>query len=190
MIRARHAMPLPVMWRGLALVLALTGSAHAVSYQGERELGQRFDLAARQQAPLINDPEVVGYVAGIGNKIAGALDGSFFDYQFAVVRDPRINAFAVPGGYVYVHSGLLAQARNDDEVAAVLGHEIAHVHGRHIVRQQEQTQLLNYASLLGMLLGVVQPAVGAAAAAASAAATLQYRREFEQEADYNGARYM
>ena len=89
-----------------------------------------------------------------------------------------------PGGYVYVHSGLLGRARND-EVAAVLGHEIAHVHGHHIVRQQA------YASLLGMLLSVVQPAVGSLAAAASAAAaTLKYQREFEQEADYNGARYM
>jgi predicted Zn-dependent protease len=174
----------------LATLLLLAAPAGGVSYQGERDLGLRFDLAARQKVPLINDPEVVAYVSGIGKKIAAALDDSYFDYQFAVVRDGRINAFAVPGGYVYVHSGLIAQARNDDEIAAVLGHEIAHVHGHHIVRQQEQTQLLNYASLVGMLISVVQPAIGSLATAASAAATLHYRREFEQEADYNGSRYM
>ena len=139
---------------------------------------------------MIEDPEVVGYVGEVGRKIIGSLDDSFFDYQFAVVRDPRINAFAVPGGYVYVNSGLLARARNEDELAAVLGHEIAHVHAHHAVRQQEATQALNYAALLGTLLSVVQPAAGALASAASAAVALQYQRQFEQEADYMGARYL
>ena len=106
------------------------------------------------------------------------------------MRDPRINAFAVPGGYVYVNSGLLARAKNEDELAAVLGHEIAHVHAHHVVRQQEKTQALNYAALLGTLLSVVQPAVGALASATSAAVSLQYQRQFEQEADYMGARYL
>jgi predicted Zn-dependent protease len=166
------------------------GRAPAVSYQGERDLGQRFDLMARQRVPMIDDPEVVGYVNEVGRKIAGTLDDSFFDYQFAVVRDGRVNAFAVPGGYVYVNSGLLASVRNEDELAAVLGHEIAHVHAHHVVRQQEATQALNYAALLGMLLTVVQPAAGALASAASSAVELQYQRQFEQEADYLGARYL
>ena len=175
-----------------ALVLLATPAprAAAMSYQGERDLGRRFDLAARQQFPLIADPEVVDYLNGIGRRIAGGLDGSYFDYRFTVVRDPRINAFAVPGGYVYVHSGLIANAKSDDEVASVLAHEIGHVHAHHLVRQQEATELLNYASVLGMLLAVVQPVAGAAAVAANQAVALQYRREFEQEADYLGARYM
>jgi beta-barrel assembly-enhancing protease len=164
--------------------------ASAVSYQGERDLGQRFDLMARQRVPMIDDPDVVGYVSGIGRTIVRGLDDSHFDYQFAVVRDPRVNAFSVPGGYVYVNSGLLAKVKNDDELAAVLGHEIGHVHGHHVVRQQEATQALNYAALLGMLLTVVQPAAGALASAASSAMSLQYQREFEQEADYAGARYL
>jgi len=171
-------------------VVPLAAPVGAVSYQGERDLGQRFDLAARQQVGLITDPEVIAYVNGIGRRIAATLDPSYFDYQFAVVRDPRINAFAVPGGWVYVHSGLLAAARSDDEVAAVLSHEIGHVHGHHIVRQQEKTAVLNYTALLGMLLSVVQPAAGSLATAASQAVALQYQRDFEQEADYLGARYM
>ncbi|MEO8602260.1 MAG: M48 family metalloprotease [bacterium] len=178
---------------GLAAGVMLAGlvaSAAALSYQGERDLGQGFDLAARQRLALITDPDVVDYINGIGRKIAATLEPSFFDYQFAVVRDARINAFAVPGGWVYVHGGLLVAAKSDDEVAAVLGHEIGHVHAHHIVRQQEKTAVLSYASLLGMLIGVVQPAAGALTSAASQAAMLQYQRDFEQEADYLGARYM
>lgn len=174
----------------VALGVALAATASAISYQGERELGQQFDLALHGQAPVIDDPEVVAYVNDIGRRIAAGLDKSYFDYQFAVIRDPRVNAFAVPGGYVYLHSGLLAAVKSDDELAAVLGHEIAHVHGRHIVRQQEDTQVLNYTALLGSLLSVVQPAVGSLATAASQAAVLKYKREFEQEADFQGARYM
>ncbi len=174
----------------LALVALAAPAASAVSFQAERELGRRFDLAARQQLPLISDPEVVSYVDAIGQKMARSLDGSFFDYRFAVVRDGHVNAFAVPGGYVYVHSGLLIRAASDDEVAGVLGHEIAHVHAHHLARQQEATQLLNYTTLLGVLASIVQPAVGALATAANAAVTLKYRREFEQEADYMGARYL
>ncbi|HSQ00910.1 MAG TPA: M48 family metalloprotease [Candidatus Dormibacteraeota bacterium] len=174
----------------LAALAVLASTAAAISYEGERGLGQQFDLTVRQRAPLVDDPEVVAYVNGVGKRIAATLDQSYFDYQFAVIRDPRINAFAVPGGYVYVHSGLLAALRSDDELAAVLGHEIGHVHAHHIVRQQEKSQVLNYTALLGMLLSVVQPAVGSLATAASQAAALQYTREFEQEADYLGARYM
>ncbi|MBX3027985.1 M48 family metalloprotease [bacterium] len=174
----------------LATLALLTAPAAAISYEGERGLGQQFDLALRQQAPLVEDPDVVAYVNRIGSRIAATLDQSYFDYQFAVIRDPRINAFAVPGGYVYVHSGLLAALHNDDELAAVLGHEIAHVHAHHVVRQQEKSTVLNYTALLGTLLSIVQPAVGSLATAASQAAKLQYTREFEQEADYLGARYM
>ena len=174
----------------LALALGLAAAAGAVSYQGERDLGQQFDLALRAQAPLIDDPEVVERVERVGRRIVAELDESYFDYRFAVIRDPGINAFAVPGGYVYVHSGLLAAVKDDDELAAVLGHEIAHVHARHIVRQQEDTAVLNYTALLGSLLAVVQPAAGSLAVAASQAAALKYRREFEQEADFLGVRYM
>jgi beta-barrel assembly-enhancing protease len=185
----RLARPLGALLCAVVLVAAAE-RAGAVSYQGERDLGQRFDLAARQRVPMLEDPEVVGYVGEVGRKIVASLDDPYFDYQFAVVRDPRVNAFAVPGGFVYVNSGLLSRVKNEDELAAVLGHEIAHVHAHHVVRQQEATQAINYAALLGTLLSIVQPAAGALASAASASVTLQYQREFEQEADYLGARYL
>ena len=174
----------------LLLIVACAHAAFAGSVTEEKELGRKFELQSRARLPLITDIEVSSYIDRIGQKIVAALDNQPFAYQFSVVRDPRINAFAVPGGYIYVHGGLLTHARNDDEVAGVLGHEIAHVNAHHLVRQQEATELMNYATLLGVLLSVLQPAAGAGAMAINTATQLQYRREFEQEADYLGARYI
>jgi predicted Zn-dependent protease len=175
----------------LACTAAWAPRAQAdVSASEEKDLGKKFALEARAKLPLIDDVEIDRYVDHIGQKIVAALGAQPFQYHFYVVRDPRINAFAVPAGYIYVHGGLLTHASNDDEVAGVLGHEIAHVNAHHLARQQEATRLLNYATLLGVLLSVVQPAVGAGALAINAATQLKYRREFEQEADYLGAGYM
>jgi predicted Zn-dependent protease len=172
------------------LLLSPPPAAAGISFQTERELGRKFDLEARRRLPLVGDPEIVGYVDKIGQKIVAALDDPLFQYHFSVVRDPAINAFAVPGGYVYVNTGLLIRAANDDEVAAVLGHEIGHVHAHHMARLQESTQLLNYATLLGMLASIVQPAIAPLVVGANAAVSLKYTRQFEQEADYLGVRYV
>src|SRR6185369_11086372 len=106
-----------------------------------------------------------------------------------VVQQPSLNAFAVQGGYVFVFSSLVARAANDDELAGVMAHEIGHIAGHHIVRQQTEGQVWNYAALLGMLLTAVNPVLGAGAVAAAETAQLKYSREFEQEADYLGLRY-
>jgi len=172
------------------VALAWARAGNAASTADEQQLGKRFALAARAQLPLIDDIEVTRYVDRIGQKIVARLGDQPFTYHFAVVRDPRINAFAVPGGYIYVYGGLLVAARNDDEVAGVLGHEIAHVNGHHLVRQQEATKPLDYLALVGLLGSIIHPAIGAGAMAISAANHLQYSRDFEQEADYIGARYM
>lgn len=174
----------------LGAALLFAAPARAVSTAEERSLGRRFAYEARDRLPSVADVEVTQYVNGIGQRIVAALPDRPFVYQFQVVRDPRVNAFAVPGGYVYIHGGLLTQVRSDDELAGVLGHEIAHVNAHHLARQEEASQLMDVASLLGVLLSVVEPALGAGAAAASATARLKYRREFEQEADFLGSRYM
>ena len=179
------ALTLLATWIGRALP-----ANGATSYEAERELGRNFALQAQAQLPLVTDIEVVEYVSRIGEKIVATLDHSPFAYRFFVIRDPKINAFAVPGGYIYLHSGMLTRATTDDEVAGVLGHEIAHVHAHHMAREQDATHLMNYATLFGLLLSIVNPAIGAGAVAANAAAQLKYRREFEQEADYLGAGYM
>ena len=156
----------------------------------ERELGRRSSFEAGAQLPLVWDPEVLGLVRGTGQRVVDALGAQPFAYHFFVVRESKLNAFALPGGYVYVYSGLIAAAENEDELAGVLAHEIAHVNAHHLLRQQEKSTLWNYARIVGLLASLVQPTIGAAALGASASAQLQYRREFEQEADYLGARYM
>lgn len=180
--------PHPSVALALVALLIATPVLSAGGGNTERELGRRFFLEARSQLPLIEDPAVTSYVTRIGNKLVAGLGPQEFDYQFFVVAHPSLNAFAVPGGYVFVFSGLLARAANDDELVGVLGHEIAHVHAHHIVRQQTAGTVWSATALLGVLLSVVNPVLGAGAIAAAQTAQLKYSRDFEQEADYIGLR--
>jgi len=175
----------------VALALALVGQALGFPITEERKLGERFSIEAAGSLPLIREPVIVDYVTRIGQRIVDRLEGvQPFEYRFSVVRDGTLNAFAVPGGFVYVNTGIVLRAANESELAGVLGHEIGHAHAHHIVRQQEKTQLLSYAAIAAMLLSVIQPAIGAAAMGGNATAQLKYQRGFEQEADYLGIRYM
>src|SRR5439155_59591 len=174
----------------LGLAMALAGQVGAAGEGGEGELGRRFFLAARSELPLVEDPAVTEYVGQIGARLVKTLGAQEFDYRFYVVQSPVLNAFAVPGGYVFIFSGLLARVANDDELAGVLGHEMGHVRGHHIVRQQEKGQVWSAAALLGLLLSAVNPVAGAAGIAAAETAQLKFSREFEQEADFLGLRTM
>lgn len=188
--RGRSGLRRLAAW-ALALVLVAGGDARSYPIARERELGERFSLEAAAALPILRDPTVTQFVSRVGQRIVDRLGSPQpFDYRFTVVRDSQLNAFAVPGGFVYVNSGLLSRVANDAELAGVLGHEIAHTHAHHIVRQQEKTQLVNYAALAGILLSVIQPAIGAAAIGAAGATQLKYQRDFEQEADYLGMRFM
>ena len=175
--------------RGLAaalLGLLAAAPAHAVGLNEERELGARFAIEARHELTLVREPALTAYVRRVAQRIVARLDSQQFAYRFFIVRDPSLNAFAVPGGYVYVNSGLISRVADEPELAGVLAHEIVHVHAHHLVRQQEETALVNYATLAGLLLSAVHPALGAGAATAGAAVQLKYLRQFEQEADHVG----
>ena len=182
------------VWRRLAspvvLALAAAAPALAIGLSEERELGARFALEARRRLPLLREPALTGYLQRVGQRIVTHLDGQLFAYRFFLVRESSLNAFAVPGGYVYVHTGLLTRVTSEAELAGVLAHEIVHVHAHHVLRQQEQTALVNYATLLGLFLSAVHPALGAGAASAGAAVQLKYLRQFEQEADHVGLELM
>jgi len=178
-----HVRAFVTAWLVAALVVVPTARVQA---QTESDMGRRFFLQARSQLPLVEDPVVTDYVRGMANKLVASLGAQQFDYRFYVVKHPALNAFAVPGGYIFMFSGLIARAETDDEIVGVLGHEIAHIHNHHILRQQQQGQVWNVASLLGMFLGVVNPVLAAGAVAAAQAAQLKFSREFEQEADFLG----
>jgi predicted Zn-dependent protease len=186
MRRPRPALALALV---AALLLQMPLSTRAArSPSTERDLGRRFFLEARSQIPLVTDPAVTTYINGLGKRLVDSLGAQEFDYQFFVIAHPALNAFAVPGGYVFFFSGLIARASSDDEIVGVMGHEIAHVHAHHIVRQQTSGMVWSAAALLGVLLSVVNPVLGAGAIAAAQVAQLKYSRDFEQEADYIGLR--
>ena len=151
----------------VVFVVTAASSAQAIGLAEERELGARFALEARVQIPLLRAPTVSGYLRAVGGSLVARLDAQPFTYRFFVVRDQNLNAFAVPGGYVYVHTGLLLSVESEAELAGVLAHELVHVAAHHAVRQQEKTSLVNYGTLLGVFLSVLHPALGAGAVAAS-----------------------
>jgi predicted Zn-dependent protease len=173
------------------LGLVLCGVAHGYPIAEERRLGESFAIEAAAALPLVREPAVVDFVTRLGQRIVDRLDSPQpFEYRFGVVQDDSMNAFAVPGGFVYLNTGVLLRAGNESELAGVLAHEIGHSHAHHFVRQQEEGKLLGYAALAGALLSILHPAIGAVAAGIEATQQLKYQRQFEEEADYLAVRYV
>lgn len=155
-------------------------------------IAREFRREARKRLKLVQHPEVDRYLDGIGRRILSAMGPQPFEYRFFVVENSQLNAFAVPGGSVYVHTGLLERAKTTDELAGVLGHEIVHVKSRHVARLSgpDPASLL---ALLGAFLAGSGPGGQAAAALGQAIAAtrqLSYSRQLEQEADTLGVRYV
>jgi predicted Zn-dependent protease len=166
-----------------------------LSPQLERRIGESIVRDIRFREPsYLEDAEIAEYLGGLGERIAREMPGTRHEFEFFVMRDHTLNAFALPGGFVGVHTGLIAAAETESELASVIAHEIAHVTQRHIARmlgQQDQMGLPMLAALAAaVLLGRSRPdlAMGAAAAAQAGAvqATLAYSRDFEREADRVG----
>jgi predicted Zn-dependent protease len=166
----------------------------ALSPQAERRLGESIMRDIRRDPDYVEDPEITDYLDRLGDKLVNALPGANQDFEFFAVRDPAINAFALPGGFVGVNTGLINIADNESELASVLAHEITHVTQRHIARllsQQQQMQLPTMAAMVAaILLGNSRPDLAAGAAAAASAGNVQaqirYTRSYEEEADRIG----
>jgi len=164
-----------------------------VSDDEERELGLAFDRELRKKVVVIEDPVVAGFINDLGQEIVRTIEPQPFIYRFRVIEDPSLNAFAVPGGYVYFHSGTLLAAGSVDELAGVMAHEIAHVKAHHYARMRKKTQIPDLlVGLAGMAAAVAtkEPGVLVAAQAANVAVKLKFSREFENEADQLGSIFM
>jgi beta-barrel assembly-enhancing protease len=160
----------------------------------ERRLGESIVRDMRRDPQFIDDPEISEYLGTVGARLTQAMGGARHEFEFFGVRDVSINAFALPGGFVGVHTGLMNAAESESELASVLAHEVAHITQRHIARmlgQQKAMQIPVLAALAAaVLLGRSRPdlASGAAAAvqAGAASAQLSYSRDFERDADRVG----
>jgi predicted Zn-dependent protease len=174
---------------GAALVAAVLFAGCALTVQQERDLGVQFSRQVEREMRTVHDPVVVGYVRGIGDRLVAAAGPQPFPFTFGVVDDPKVNAFAGPGGYVYVHTGLLLKARNVSEVAAVMAHEISHVTLRHVsqaVARQEQAAILG----AGVAMVSDNPTLGQVAGTGLSIYNLHYDRQAEADADRNGVLLM
>ncbi len=174
--------------KGLAGFTMILATGCGVSQQQEVELGANTAAQVSAQLPLIKDAAVVNYITSLGNQLARQVDTRNLTWYFTVVDSKEVNAFALPGGWVYVNRGLIERATNMSELAGVLGHEIGHVTLRHSVQQMQQAQGANVGvSLLCTLTKVCDSGAGQAAIGISGNALFaKFSRTDEAEADAEG----
>ncbi len=166
----------------------------ALSIEKERQIGDIMMRQLRASQPLINDPILIEYINDLGNRLVRNAEDVNYSFEFFLINNKELNAFAFFGGHVGIHGGLVTAADTESELASVIAHEISHVTQRHLARRmaaQERTQPLTMAGLLtGVLLTLVNPSVGMAALTTSVAASTQlginYTRGNEKEADRVG----
>ena len=206
-------MTLPAMKRALASLLVVVlacpvtaqdlpdlgeAAQSGFSPQRERRIGEWIMRDIRRDRDFLDDPEVVDYIESVGRRLVAVSADARQEFEFFVIRDNTINAFAMPGGFVGVHTGLITSAQSESELAGVLAHEVSHVTQRHIARMLDKQSQLQLAALAGLVVALLaarsNPQVTQAAIATSQAgaiqASLNYSREFEREADRVGFQLM
>src|SRR4051812_4326530 len=178
---------------GLASATEAGGCAPAVTVQQEQQIGGQYAQQVNQQLPLIRDSYTNQYINQLGRQIAAQADPRGIPYTFYVVNSDVVNAFSIPGGYVYVNRGLIERSDNVAQLAGVLSHEIGHVVERHSITQMQRAQNANtvLSVLYGVLLhrnpsGVEQAGIQVGGTAVFAG----YSRTAEREADRDGVAYM
>ena len=172
------------------LVLVTATAACGVSTQQEVQMGQEYSAQINAQLPIVQDAEINRYVNVLGDSIARLADDRGLDYHFYVVNAAEINAFAVPGGFIYINRGLIDRSQNLSQLGGVLGHEIGHVVRRHSVKQMEKAQGANIGVVLGCtLLNVCGTDIAQAAINVGGSALFaKFGRDDEREADQEAIR--
>ncbi|MEM5787453.1 MAG: M48 family metalloprotease [Syntrophobacteraceae bacterium] len=182
-----------------AVSLVPLGPAWALTLSEENKIGRLLLTQVRKQMPLIEDGDILTYVRGVANRVAKEVGISPYQYQFFIIDKGIPNAFAVPGGYIFMFRGLIEMMASEGELASIFAHEIAHIQARHIHRRMEEGKVLGIAGLAGALAGIflggagmgqMAPAIAVGSMAASTTAALRYSRAHEMEADQLGFRFL
>lgn len=181
------AMPGAAQQREIELPDIGSSANSIITPEQERSIGADMYRSLRRGNMVLDDPQLADFINTLGFRLAAHSDRPDMDYTFFIVRSSAINAFAAPGGFVGMNSGLIATAESEDEVAAVMAHEIAHVTQRHIVRSVERMQNVSLPILLGTL-GALIAAQGAGSADAAQAAVVGGSALMQQQA-INFTRY-
>jgi predicted Zn-dependent protease len=181
---------------GVLVAAVFTGGAAAIeliSVSDEIAIGRQAQAEVRKETPELRDATVQNYVTRIGRRLAAPAKGARYPYSFSIANYREINAFALPGGPVWVNRGAIEAARNESQLAGVLAHEIAHISQRHSAQQLSNAMVANLGfNLLGALLGNSGGATAANIAAryVASGAFLKFSRDDEREADRVGALMM
>jgi len=160
-----------------------------ISENQEIEMGRAYAAQIAETMPWYDDDDLQAYVERIGQSLAATSERAHLSWSFTVLDDAAVNAFAVPGGYLYVTRGILTYFNSEAELAAVLGHEIGHVTARHSVEQLSRQQLLGGLLGIGSILSDEVRAVSGFGATAIGILGLSYSRADEHQADSLGVRY-
>ena len=172
-----------------ALALALTACG-TLSVQEEKQMGAQYQAQLRKELTFVRDPVTVSYVRKFGESLAKAARPSPFEFRFYVIEDETLNAFAIPGGAMYVNTGLLSAVKNSAELAGVLSHEMGHVTARHVAKMANRGRNTGFiANILYFVIGILTGnpylanAGGLASSVAGKAYMNTYTRDAEREAD-------
>jgi predicted Zn-dependent protease len=188
---------------GLMVLITLgsliSPAVFSITIKEEEEMSRKMMAMIYQHLDVIDDPVIVPYVNEIGQRILASLPQQPFKYQFHVINDDIYNAFATPAGHIFVYTGLLNAMQEEEELAGIMGHEIAHVYCRHISQKIERSKKISMATLAGVAAGVLMGLGGAGEAAgavtmgsmaAGQTAELAYSRENEMQADQLGVEFL
>ncbi len=179
----------------LALFWSLAAApALALTLEEEREIGRKALREVKAELPLIKDPDVLSYLRRLGARLAAQVKDDPFEYHFYVADLGEMNAFALPGGWIFIFRGMITSLESEAELAGVMAHEMSHVHYRHIASRMKRSGPVTAATLAGMLAGMILgglagvPQLGQAITMGSVAAGIQkqlaFSREDEKQADY------
>lgn len=169
------------------ILLSFSVSLKSQNINFDKKLGAKNALAVERQMGIYNDTAMNAYINSIGQRLVSKLDTTFFDYHFILVPQKVPNSFALPGGYIYVTTGIIPLLESEDELACILGHEITHSQNRHGVKQIRMSLGPKLALIPGNLVGIINKNLGellnAPITVSSALMMASYSRKHETEAD-------